>query len=84
MPRGSFDHSAYHDRYRERLMAVVDKKRKGETITAPEARERRAPDDLMAALEESLSAAVAKSGKAPKARTNAQPKRTRAKPRSTA
>ena len=31
--QGTFDHSAYHDRYRERLMAIVDKKRKGETIT---------------------------------------------------
>jgi DNA end-binding protein Ku len=78
--QGSFDHSAYHDRYRERLMAIVDKKRKGKTITAPKVQERRAPDDLMAALEESLSAAVAKSNGAPKARAKAgAKKRKRAK-----
>ena len=41
--QGSFDHSAYHDRYRDRLMAIIDKKRKGETITAPEVEERKAP-----------------------------------------
>ena len=58
--QGSFDHSAYHDRYRDRLMKIVDAKRKGKTITVPEVEERRAPDDLMAALEESLSAAVGK------------------------
>jgi DNA end-binding protein Ku len=79
--QGSFDHSAYHDRYRERLMAIVDKKRKGKTITAPKVLERRAPDDLMAALEESLSTAVAKSKGAPKARAKAgAKKRKRAKP----
>ncbi len=49
--QGSFDHSAYHDRYRDRLKAIIDKKRKGETITAPKVEERKAPSDLMAALE---------------------------------
>jgi DNA end-binding protein Ku len=58
--QGTFDHSAYHDRYRDRLMAIIDKKRKGETITVPEAEERKAPADLMAALEASLGEAVAK------------------------
>lgn len=83
--KGSFDHSAYHDRYRERLLAVVDKKRKGKTITPPEVKERHAPDDLMAALEESLSSAVGKARKAPKARAKKPAKaRTRAKPRSKA
>ena len=61
--KGSFDHSAYHDRYRDRLMAIIEKKRKGETITAPEVEERKAPADLMAALEASLSEAVGR-GKA--------------------
>ena len=56
--QGTFDHSAYHDRYRERLMAIIDKKRKGETISVPEVEERRAPADLMAALEASLGEAV--------------------------
>ena len=47
-------------------MKIVDAKRKGKTITVPEVEERRAPDDLMAALEESLSAAVGKARAAPK------------------
>jgi len=57
--QGSFDHSAYHDRYRERL--IIDRKRKGETITVPEVEERKAPSDLMAALEASLGEAVEQS-----------------------
>jgi DNA end-binding protein Ku len=56
--QGAFDHSAYEDRYRERLLAIIAKKRKGETITAPEAEERSVPSDLMAALEASLGEAV--------------------------
>ncbi len=56
--QGSFDHAAYHDRYRDRLMQIIDRKRKGETIAAPETQERKAPADLMAALEASLGEAV--------------------------
>ncbi len=59
--QGSFDHSAYHDRYRDRLMAIIQKKRKGETIAAPKVEERKAPSDLMEALEASLSEAVGRS-----------------------
>jgi DNA end-binding protein Ku len=91
--QGSFDHAAYRDRYRDRLMKIVDAKRKGKTISVPEVEERRAPDDLMAALEESLSAAVGKAGatpkgrKAPKAGTKTRAKaakgRTKARSRST-
>ena len=58
--KSSFDHSAYHDRYRERLMAIIGKKGKGETITVPEAEERKAPSDLLAALEASLGEAVSR------------------------
>jgi DNA end-binding protein Ku len=80
--KGSFDHSAYHDRYTERLKAIVAKKRKGETITVPEVEERRMPDDLMAALEASLGEALAKRRKAPKSRARAPKKsRTKAKAR---
>jgi DNA end-binding protein Ku len=71
--QGSFDHSAYHDRYRDRLMKIIDQKRKGETITVPEVKERAAPADLMEALEASLGEAVARR------KTAARPK---AKPRS--
>jgi DNA end-binding protein Ku len=72
--KGPFDHSVYHDHYRERLVAIVDKKRKGETITAPEVVARRAPDDLLAALEQSLNAAVGKRRAAPKAKIKAKAK----------
>ena len=56
--KGSFDHAEYHDRYRERLIAIIDKKRKGETITVPDVEERKAPDNLLAALEASLGEAL--------------------------
>jgi DNA end-binding protein Ku len=71
--KGTFDHSAYHDRYRERLMAVIDKKRKGKTITAPKAEKRDAPSDLMAALEASLSDAVGRKAKKPAAASRRKP-----------
>lgn len=50
-----WDPSALHDRYRDRLRRIVDRKRKGETVTAP--RRAAAPEpaeDLMAALERTL------------------------------
>jgi DNA end-binding protein Ku len=56
--KGTFDHASYHDRYRDRLTAIIERKRKGETITSPEVEERRAPADLLAALEASLGEAV--------------------------
>ena len=77
--KGSFDHAAYHDRYRERLLAIVGKKRKGETITVPEVEERRAPDDLMAALEASLGEAVKKRAKPAKKRTRSKATSSRSK-----
>ena len=45
----------HKDRYRARLRRVVDRKRKGETITAPDAgKAPEAQPDLMAALEQTL------------------------------
>jgi DNA end-binding protein Ku len=45
----------HKDRYRARLKRVVDRKRKGETITVPSADEQPSPaPDLMAALEQTL------------------------------
>ncbi|MGZ4191815.1 MAG: non-homologous end joining protein Ku [Solirubrobacteraceae bacterium] len=45
----------HKDRYRNRLRRVVDRKRKGETITAPAAEQAAEPaPDLMAALEQTL------------------------------
>ncbi|MHB8662194.1 MAG: non-homologous end joining protein Ku [Acidimicrobiales bacterium] len=54
----SFEPDKYHDTYREQVLAMIDAKAAGETITAPAA-----PDtgarvvDLMAALEASVKAA---------------------------
>jgi DNA end-binding protein Ku len=45
----------HKDRYQARLKRIVDRKRKGETITAPEAGKKpEAAPDLMAALEQTL------------------------------
>ncbi|HEY1713786.1 MAG TPA: Ku protein [Solirubrobacteraceae bacterium] len=50
-----WDPEKYHDRYRDRLRTVVQRKGKGETITAPDADEAPEPaPDLMAALERTL------------------------------
>jgi DNA end-binding protein Ku len=52
-----FDATAYRDEYREELLALIERKAKGETIEveAEAPKPTRAPD-LMAALEESLAA----------------------------
>jgi DNA end-binding protein Ku len=54
-----WDPSQYRDCYRERLLAAIERKRKGGKITAPERRreEDRPPADIMAALKESLERA---------------------------
>lgn len=50
-----WDPEKYHDRYRDRLRKVVQRKGKGETITIPDADEAPEPaPDLMAALERTL------------------------------
>ncbi len=53
-----WDPSSYEDEYRARLLAVVEQKRKGKTITVPDQVDEPSPvPDLMAALRESLDAA---------------------------
>ena len=53
-----WDPASYEDHYRARLLAVVDQKRKGKTITVPDQVDEPSPvPDLMAALRESLDAA---------------------------
>jgi DNA end-binding protein Ku len=50
-----WDPPRYEDRYRRRLLDVVKRKQKGQTIEAPEPAEEPAPaDDLMAALRRTL------------------------------
>jgi DNA end-binding protein Ku len=55
---GDFDPSKYRDEYREELLALIERKAKGEEVVAAvseEPKPTKAPD-LMAALEESLAA----------------------------
>jgi DNA end-binding protein Ku len=54
---GKFDPDAYEDTYRDRLLEVVRKKRKGEAIEAPEVEEHEEAPDLLAALRESVERA---------------------------
>jgi DNA end-binding protein Ku len=51
-----FDPSKYKDTYRERVLELVKRKERGESLDLPEPEEREEPDDLMAALEASLNA----------------------------
>ena len=54
-----WDPSRYEDRYRERLLEVIQRKKKGKRITVPDDERQPSPaPDLMAALEESLKAAT--------------------------
>jgi len=66
----SFDPAAYRDEYREKLLALIERKAEGkEVVAAPEGEEpqpTKAPD-LMSALEESIAAVKGKDdGRAPK------------------
>jgi DNA end-binding protein Ku len=58
-----WDPAQYEDRYRKRLLDVINRKKKGKRITIPEDDRQPSPvPDLMAALEESLKAATGKGG----------------------
>lgn len=76
---GEFDPSKYRDEYRERVLALVERKAAGEQIAAaPAAQAPEAAPDLMAALEASL-AAVRSGQKAKKKRAPAAKRATKAK-----
>ena len=57
-----FDPDAYHDEYREQLLALIEKKAEGKEIVASDVESPKATKapDLMAALEESIAAAQGK------------------------
>jgi DNA end-binding protein Ku len=56
--QGEFDLAEFHDEYREQVLAIVDKKRKGKKIEIPKIPRRRSPEgSLENALRKSLSAA---------------------------
>jgi DNA end-binding protein Ku len=86
-----FDPSAYHDEYREQLLALIEKKAEGKEIVAADVESPKATKapDLMAALEESIAAVQGGNKKpakkatkktAPKAK-KAAAKKSPAKPR---
>src|SRR4051812_33830094 len=50
-----FEPHKYKDSYRDAVLAVIERKQKGEEIEAPEPEQREEPDDLAAALEASLA-----------------------------
>jgi DNA end-binding protein Ku len=66
-----FDPSAYHDEYREQLLALIERKAEGKEIVASEAESPKATKapDLMAALEESIAAVQDKQGGKAKAKS---------------
>ena len=53
----SFDHAKYEDEYRDRLLDVVKRKRRGDDVHAPPEPERDAPTELLEALRASVEAA---------------------------
>ena len=77
--RGSFDPTAFHDRYEAALAELVKAKLEGKTFTPPPPRKADKVVDLMAALRE--SAGIAKSAaKATAAKSPSTGKKTTAKP----
>jgi DNA end-binding protein Ku len=81
-----FKPEAYRDEHREQLLALIERKAEGKEIVAPKAEEPQATKapDLMAALEESISAVKEKRGDGAKAapkRKAASPKGKAAKPK---
>jgi DNA end-binding protein Ku len=84
-----FDHDSYRDEYREELLALIERKAKGETLSGPtsEAPTPTKAPDLMAALEESLAAVKGDDGaksKSPKSSKSSSKKTTKPKSRSKA
>lgn len=59
---GEFNRSAYHDEYREALLAIVEAKAAGAEIAEPTAAPAAGVTDLLAALEASVAAAKAARG----------------------
>jgi DNA end-binding protein Ku len=76
-----FEPKAYHDEYREQLLALIERKAEGKEIVAADVEAPKATKapDLMAALEESIAAVSGKPAK--KARKKAAPKAKKAAPK---
>jgi len=81
-----FEADKYRDEYREELLALIERKAKGETLVQPEAeapKPTKAPD-LMAALEESLAAVKSEDEKTKKPAKKPAKKASKPKSRSKA
>jgi DNA end-binding protein Ku len=78
-----FEPTAYHDEYREELLALIERKAEGKEVLTPETAEPEATKapDLMAALEESIAAVQGKRDGKAKARKPAAKKRKAAAPK---
>jgi len=75
-----FDPDAYHDEYREQLLALIERKAEGkEVLTAPETEEPKptAAPDLMSALEESIAAVKEGKGRAKASKPKARAKKAK-------
>ncbi|OJU80128.1 MAG: Ku protein [Solirubrobacterales bacterium 70-9] len=81
-----FDPSAYHDEYREQLLALIEKKAEGKEIVAVETETPKATKapDLMAALEESIAAAQGKKPAKKRKKAPSKAKKSPAKKRAKA
>ncbi len=71
-----FEHDKYEDKYRKRLLKIVQRKRRGEEVHAPPAEREQAPTDLLEALRASVDAA--KSGRNGRSKARAGSKRRKA------
>jgi DNA end-binding protein Ku len=78
-----FEPKAYHDEYREQLLALIEQKAEGKEIVASDAEAPKATKapDLMAALEESIAAVAGKAGAKGKSKAKARkaPAKSKAK-----
>ncbi len=70
-----WDPAKYRDTYRERLLRVIEAKRKGTKVRVEAARAAEQPTDLMEALEASLAAARRGGGRVQEGRPRKQPSR---------
>ncbi len=73
---GTWKPGKYRDTYRDRLLEVVEAKRKGKDVHVEEVPEREPPDDILAALRESVEAAKKRRRKAPAKSRRTTTKRT--------
>jgi DNA end-binding protein Ku len=81
-----FDPDAYHDEYREQLLALIEKKAEGKEIVASDVESPKATKapDLMAALEESIAAAQGKKPAKKRKKAPSKAKKSPAKKRAKA